>query len=647
VKALKDYIAKSDARRFFVRGGVGIGKTTLIQHGLQQDPEFHVGQHNDTRQNLESASKGKRYIVFDEAHLVLANSDLTSAFKDHFSDKIVVFFSASSRTQTASKEEVTLTPGSEWHRVFWTPPPPDVKLLAAQLNLAKLPMTEEAIRTMCAYCSNHRNILICLLAGLRSKKGCEKIDTPQVVEYLQSKEAVEAAWESRAVKANGNFDDLTAIPEEFLRTLFSGEYQFSDQADERRCMIGGLILPARVVAKDEFSSFAWSKLVRVAHPMMAWHYFDRYNDDFGVRRELKPGLKLSSCFDVMLLVVPMLAPHTVIPQKVKGFVGAISKSTGLPYEVQFTSRMVQIATELSLQAASYESPGHGKIDFVLTFGEETYGIEAIMYNDDTKAHHVKEHIDRFADLPNYKAPTHKALLLIRSDTKSLADWVHRVAQSTDVPVLDLAADKSLRTFTLAELNGTQPRKIFALEADGVPRRIKVDGTLEAATTYKVPLTLVRNKSVWVKYGTAVFEVTPAKNNVDSLKEAVKSKAQLLQPAFTLIVKDPEGNTLNDVSTALKANTEGSPYTVLEPEEAKTVEVPSPIWVKYGTAVFEVTPAKNNVDSLKEAVKAKWDSSNPGHVLNMFQLTVKDHKGNMLEVDAALEANTKVTSYIVE
>jgi hypothetical protein len=71
------------------------------------------------------------------------------------------------------------------------------------------------------------------------------------------------------------------------------------------------------------------------------------------------------------------------------------------------------------------------------------------------------------------------------------------------------------------------------------------------------------------------------------------------------------------------------------------------WVRYGTAVFEVSPTKSTVDSLKDAVKAKWDASNPGNILNVFTLTVKDHTGNVLEVDAPLRANSKKTAYIVE
>ena len=64
-------------------------------------------------------------------------------------------------------------------------------------------------------------------------------------------------------------------------------------------------------------------------------------------------------------------------------------------------------------------------------------------------------------------------------------------------------------------------------------------------------------------------------------------------------------------------------------------------------MFEVEPAKNTVDSLKKAVKAEWDASNPGNVLNIFTLVVKDHTLTVLEVDSLLESNNKDTAYVVE
>ena len=88
----------------------------------------------------------------------------------------------------------------------------------------------------------------------------------------------------------------------------------------------------------------------------------------------------------------------------------------------------------------------------------------------------------------------------------------------------------------------------------------------------------------------------------------------------------------DDSAPLRANSTTEPHTIQRQE----------IWVKYGGAVFEVEPAKNTVDSLKDAVKVKMQLQQPAPTL-----VVKDHTGTVLEVDSLLECTKKGTAYVVE
>ena len=644
VQALKDYIKQVGTKRYFIRGGVGIGKTTLITRGLEKDPEFHIGSPSDTVEKLEEDSKGKRFIVFDEAHSVLVNQGLMQAFKDKFSSQTIIFISASARAHSNTEGELTLTPSSEWHRVFWTPPQPDANSLVAQLKGAGLDLTADAVMTLCNYCSNHRNILMFLLAGLKSFKGIPSKSSSTIVEFLVSEEGWSAARNSRAVKVNSMFSDTSNIPEDFIKTLSNGEHVFSNIADERNCMIRGLVLPARVHTPAEFSSFQWSNLVRVAHPMMAWHYFSVYEKDYGIRRVLKADLKVKTCFDIMLLLVPMLAPHTIVPQLLGTQQGALSHKTGLPYESQFTARMVEAAQSLGLRTNSLENPTHGKIDFTMSADNTTFGIEALMLGPKDQA---DEHLGRFRTRHNYSTLDCKSLLFIRHSNTKLPDWFPKfVDEATHagnaedseakdrVSVLDLAVDAGLRTFTLTNCGSKVPQS-FAMEADGVPRRLAGD-KLESAITYRIPLSLSRAKSVWVKYGDAVFEVVPAANTVYSLKDAVKAKRGIVEGPLPLLVWNVAREALGD-SAPLTANSMVEPYIIHRQQ----------IWVRYGDAVFEVVPAANTVDSLKDAVKAKWDASNPGNVLNIFTLVVKDHTLTVLEVDSLLESNNKDTAYVVE
>ena len=76
------------------------------------------------------------------------------------------------------------------------------------------------------------------------------------------------------------------------------------------------------------------------------------------------------------------------------------------------------------------------------------------------------------------------------------------------------------------------------------------------------------------------------------------------------------------------------------QPAAATSVPDEVWVRYGEHLFTVSPAKNHVDSLKDAVKAKAQLAQPS-----FQLTVK-RNGVALMATAIVESNTRDTPYIV-
>ena len=77
------------------------------------------------------------------------------------------------------------------------------------------------------------------------------------------------------------------------------------------------------------------------------------------------------------------------------------------------------------------------------------------------------------------------------------------------------------------------------------------------------------------------------------------------------------------------------------ERLMSLTITTSYWVKHDAAVFEVTPAKSNVDSLKKAVRPTWEP------VEQAKLTVKDDKGNVLMASAQLQGNTEETAYIVE
>ena len=135
----------------------------------------------------------------------------------------------------------------------------------------------------------------------------------------------------------------------------------------------------------------------------------------------------------------------------------------------------------------------------------------------------------------------------------------------------------------------------------------------------------------------VFSVPMTMNdacNAEHLKAAICARTQ--RQVFA-VFRHQESTPIGPADTRVEANTADTQYHFIVAE----------FWVKFGNSTFKVVPATNDVDSLKKAVKAEWDASNPTIVLNIFKLTVKDKAGKVLEVDASLTANTKETAYVLE
>jgi hypothetical protein len=81
-------------------------------------------------------------------------------------------------------------------------------------------------------------------------------------------------------------------------------------------------------------------------------------------------------------------------------------------------------------------------------------------------------------------------------------------------------------------------------------------------------------------------------------------------------------------------------------DAVSPRAASAFWVKEGDATFEVTPGKNNIDALKEAVKAKLESSGRSTV-DHLGMKVAKHDGMPCDkMSAPLEANTEGTAYVI-
>ena len=130
----------------------------------------------------------------------------------------------------------------------------------------------------------------------------------------------------------------------------------------------------------------------------------------------------------------------------------------------------------------------------------------------------------------------------------------------------------------------------------------------------------------------VFSVPMAMNdafNVEHLRAAICARTQ--RHVFA-VFRYQESSPIEPADTRVEANSADTPYRFLVAE----------FWVKFGNSTFEVTPLKNNIDSLKDAVKAKMQLQQPAPTL-----VVKDNDGKVLKASSPLTANTEETAYVVE
>ena len=130
----------------------------------------------------------------------------------------------------------------------------------------------------------------------------------------------------------------------------------------------------------------------------------------------------------------------------------------------------------------------------------------------------------------------------------------------------------------------------------------------------------------------VFSVPMAMNdafNVEHLRAAICARTQ--RHVFA-VFRHQESSPIEPADTRVEANSADTPYRFIVAE----------FWVKFGNSTFEVTPLKNNIDSLKDAVKAKMHLQQPAPTL-----VVKDNDGKVLKASSPLTANTEETAYVVE
>ena len=434
----------------FIRGGVGVGKTTLRLHLAREYPERFISvpfssaseklwteniieaveyaTQTKLRGTLEKRLKdalplaaGRDLIlVLDEAHTIFQSQSLcTLLFKSDKRPKLLLLSASGEANATMS----WTTPSEIKQKVFWTPPVPEpLDDLINQLEEADVRLDRSSVEFFLKLCGGHRSIFIAAMKWVREEQLGEPWDFRTVVSKVQDSLATRtwskgtflgALAESRGVRVNGKYSDLEMVPDEFIRLLCEGPGQLSRDL-RRELTIHGFVIPAPESPEGEFREVDWSDTTAryaVSNPILASYYRDKLESVRGLKVSVDP-VAPANCFDLLLRAIPYLTYEYVVGRPVDATDSrAILSREDLPFEDLYNAAITNALRRLGNAADSSKSPSVGKVDIFVNL-EQKFRLESIMATRTQGKH--DEHRNRF-DKPNqtaYSKADHKGLFTI-------------------------------------------------------------------------------------------------------------------------------------------------------------------------------------------------------------------------------------------
>ena len=439
----------------FIRGGVGVGKTTLRFHLAREYPErfasvrFGNGEYSSWRENiigaiqnatrknviegdtqleeaLRLATNNDLVLILDEAHTIFQSQSLcTLLFKSDNRPKLLLLSASGEANATMS----WTTPSEIKQKVFWTPPVPEpLDDLVNQLEEADVRLDQSSVEFFLKVCGGHRSIFIAAMKWVREEQKGEPWDFRTVVSKVQDSMATRdwsaegtflgALAESRGVKVNGKYGDLDMVPDEFIQLLCEGPGQlFGDL--RRELTIHGFVIPVPESHEGEFRKLDWTKSktkYAVSNPILASYYRDELESVRGLKVGVDPSaFQPANCLDLLLRAIPYLTYEYVVGRLVVATDSrSILSQEDLPFEDLYSAAIINALRRLGYAADSSKSPSVGKVDIFVN-DKQKFRLEGIMATrgqEGKKGH--DEHRGRF-DNPNqpaYSKADHKGLFTI-------------------------------------------------------------------------------------------------------------------------------------------------------------------------------------------------------------------------------------------
>ena len=513
-----DKLFEGDDKVVFIRGGVAIGKTTLAEHLAREFPQKYVNVpftdagltpvwkmrtvealekaigKKTARDGLEFgnalqlARDNNLTLVYDEAHTLFSSPELCSAlFKSSTAYKPkILLFSASGDASTASTLIVS-TPGEIPQKYMWTPPLNSTSELREQLKEAGVRLDQKSIKFFIQFCGGHRGIFIAAMRWVQSKQrsGISRWAFPQTVGFVRNSydggdwdcartEILGYLRESRAVRVNGLYKDVSNVPREFAELLCKGSTTLPQHV-RRDLTIHGFVVPKYSGTEREFQQLDWmteGTEYRAANPLLASYYFHNLKKRHNLQVHFEPS-KPQHCADLLMRALPFLLFSRVVSFEAN--TSELAKD-GLPSEEQYNDAICTTLKDMTYQPISTKQSrkGEGNPDIALEIGGERFVLEGVKFRGG-----INSHLQRFNNKTNYKNAKHKGLYIIGNDNKKMRDTVNKT-QAVDVQAIGLVPNIAHTAYTVHVKSKGMIINTFNVECDLVARRLvlKDDGKPE-------------------------------------------------------------------------------------------------------------------------------------------------------------------------
>ena len=435
VSKIKELV-KRQGQFTFIRAAVAAGKTTVAEYITTKFPDEFVavesggdveyvwcanlyraayGVEIDTDDVGVALSRSRgaakkcfdenKTLVVDEAHNLFGTKlwgYITKSWKFNLK---MLFFSAAGSGIVDGQPIYTSTNITK--KYMWYPPMPEGSTLVGQLGEAEVFLEGPAVDFLMQICGMHRGIFMSALRWVKSQQEQEGESSAWdlrkcVTEVQSSFQDCDTAeihqsnqrWEeglrkymkqSRAVRVNGKYSDLSKFPQEVLAVLFGGPTSSSNlSGKERDLTIAGFLLPERKNSEEEFVEYDWdtTTLYGMATPLMAQYYMGWFLRH-GYERTWNNHIPQSGP-DLIARVFPYMSFSAVVSNVIilKGQKQSPLSSSDLPYEDHYNDAIRQVLQKLGF-APGQPLENAGKTDVIANYRDDdqeqrTCAIETVM-----------------------------------------------------------------------------------------------------------------------------------------------------------------------------------------------------------------------------------------------------------------------------